>query len=81
MGKFLSHSGATYLPVPLIPVRVLEWSGINNFSNPKSAIFAHPCSSVNMLLGLRSQWMMWVLHSSCSQRVFHCSYTHTPRAC
>ncbi|KAG6673959.1 hypothetical protein I3842_15G017800, partial [Carya illinoinensis] len=69
MGKFLSHSGATYLPVPLIPVRVLEWSGINNFSNPKSAIFAHPCSSVNMLLGLRSQWMMWVLHSSCRYRI------------
>ncbi|KAG2665631.1 hypothetical protein I3760_15G016700 [Carya illinoinensis] len=69
MGKFLCHSGVKYPHVPLIPVRVLEWCGISSFASPKSAILAHPNSSIRMLLGFMSQWMIQVSHSLCKYRM------------
>ncbi|KAG7987196.1 hypothetical protein I3843_03G121500 [Carya illinoinensis] len=42
MGSFRCHSGATYPLVPLMPVKVLVWSGFSSFANPKSEIFARP---------------------------------------
>ena len=65
---FLNHSGATYPFAPMMVVCVWHWSIIKSFAKPKSDILTLLCLSRSMLWGFISQWMIWLLHSSCKYK-------------